>query len=192
MVRLISRFPCLVLATLAAATFGCAPKSGQNPILTATVPPAVAVTRFTDPFAYCAAVGTLDSPDARYTGTLIPDAVINGFKQAAGLSVSTEPLDVFRKTTVWRCMEGKVFACNFGANLPCDSKADTNRTPSPEMADYCKANPGADFIPMSVTGHASVYSWHCVKNAPEVLDQIGQVDAAGYLAQIWYEIQPSP
>jgi hypothetical protein len=29
--------------------------------------------RFSDPFAYCAAVGTIDAPDARYTGPRVPD-----------------------------------------------------------------------------------------------------------------------
>jgi ABC-type Na+ transport system ATPase subunit NatA len=43
---------------------------------------------------------------------------------------------------------------------------------------------------MSVTGHATVYSWHCVKDVPELLDQIIQVDAAGYLSNIWYSIVP--
>jgi hypothetical protein len=97
-------------------------------------------------------------------------------------------MDMFRKMTIWRCMDGRVYACNFGANLPCDAKANTDKTPTPEMADFCKANPEVDFIPMYVTGHNTIYSWRCVKGAPELLDQIAQVDAAGYLANIWYPI----
>ena len=147
---------------------------------------------FTDPFAYCASVGTIDKPDARYTGMPVPDSVINGFKQAAGLQSSTEPMDMLRKTTIWRCMSGKVYACNFGANLPCDSKANTNQTPSPEMNDFCKGNPNAEGIPMAVTGHDTIYNWHCVNQAAQVLSQGGQVDAEGYIEQIWYAIKPSP
>ncbi len=155
---------------------------------TATNTPAAAA--FTDPFAYCAAVGTLDKPDSRYAGTPVPDAVINGFKKAAGLEASTEPMDMMRKSTIWRCMGGKVYACNFGANLPCDSKANTDKTPTQAMGEYCTANPNSDFIPMSVTGHDTVYSWHCVNNTAGVLDQTSQVDAAGYIQQIWYPIEP--
>jgi hypothetical protein len=33
---------------------------------------------FTDPFAYCAAVGTVDAPDSRYTGPKVPEAVAQG------------------------------------------------------------------------------------------------------------------
>ena len=153
-------------------------------------PTVTAVETFADPFAYCAAVDTMDGPDARYTGPHIPDPVINGFKRAAGLESSTEPMDMLRQTTIWRCMDRKVYACNFGANLPCDLKANIDRTPSPGLAEYCKSNPDSEVVPMSVTGHDTIYSWRCVKDTPQVLDQISQVDAAGYLSQIWYLIQP--
>jgi len=89
-------------------------------------------------------------------------------------------------------MDGKVYACNFGANIPCDSKADTNKTPTQAMLDYCKENPNVDFIPMYVTGHAVIYNWHCVKNTPEVIEQIGTVDAAGYQSVNWIVLEPTP
>src|SRR5579859_426594 len=68
----------------------------------------VAAQSYADPFAYCAAVGAVDKPDARYTGAPITDEVINGYLAAAGLQNSTEPMDMLRKTTIWRCMGGKV------------------------------------------------------------------------------------
>ena len=45
---------------------------------------------------------------------------------------------------------------------------------------------------MSVTGHTTIYSWGCVKNTPKLLAQIEQVDATGYITQIWYKLQPNP
>jgi hypothetical protein len=39
-------------------------------------PPACSASESTDPFAYCATVGTIDMPDARYTGPQMPDAVV--------------------------------------------------------------------------------------------------------------------
>ena len=60
------------------------------------------------------------------------------------------------------------------------------------MADFCKENPDSDFIPMSVTGHEIIYSFHCVDDVPELLDQIAEVDAAGFLSNIWYPIEPNP
>lgn len=145
---------------------------------------------YTDPFAYCAAVGTIDAPDARYTGPQISEEIINGFKTAAGLEASSEPMDMFMQTTIWRCMDHQVYACNFGANLPCDSKANQDKTPTSEMEAFCEANQDSDFIPMSVTGHDTIYSWHCIDGSAELLEQIAEVDAAGYLANIWYPIEP--
>ncbi len=162
------------------------PVVADSPTLAPTVAPAQ--TTFTDPFAYCAAVGTLDRPDARYTGEAVPQAIVEGYKKAAGLEDSTEPMAMFQKGTVWRCLDGQVEACNVGANLPCSEKANTDKTPTPEMNDFCKANPTSDFIPMVVTGHNSIYSWDCVQGVPQVLDQIDQVDAAGFLTSIWYPL----
>ncbi len=181
----------LLLPALAAACSTASPLAAPlipSPTSIATPTPST----FTDPFAYCAAVGTMDKPDARYTGPQVPDEVVNGFKKAAGLEASTEPLDMLRKSTVWRCMDSKVYACNFGANLPCDAKANTNATPSAPMQEYCSANPNSDVIPMSVTGHDTIYDWRCANDKPEVLRQVGQVDAAGYIAEIWYAIEPVP
>jgi len=184
----------MLLILLALAATACAKQPNATEIVTQTptANSAPAQKTYADPFEYCAAVGTIGTPDARYAGPQISDAIINGFKSAASLEDSTEPMEQFKKTTIWRCMDSQVYACNFGANLPCDSKANTEKTPSPEMEDFCKAKPDSDFIPMSVTGHATIYSWRCAKDIPEILEQIEQVDAAGYLASIWYPISPNP
>jgi hypothetical protein len=182
----------LSLALLAMGISACSSQPGATAIVSlATTTSSPAQETFNDPFAYCAAIGTINTPDTRYTGPHITDEIINGYKIAAGLEASTEPMQMFQKTTIWRCMDHQVYACNFGANLPCDSKANTDKTPTQAMGDYCKANPDSDFIPMSVTGHAIIYSWHCVKETPELLNQIAKVDAAGYLADIWYPIAPN-
>jgi hypothetical protein len=153
--------------------------------------PGNAETIYTDPFAYCAAVGTLDTPGERYTGPAVPDEVIAGYKNAAGLTDSSEPLDVFRETTIWRCMDGAVMVCNYGANLACDAQANTDRTPTQAMQDYCAQNPDADFIPMSVTGHETIYNWACDGEMAVAGEAFDQPDAAGFLSRIWYVI-PAP
>jgi len=181
------------LLLIVVALSACAPAAKAAPV-TPTPPPAATATAeaFSDPFAYCAAVGTTDKPDARYTGPKTSDTIFKGYLKAAGLDVNGNYPDAFKQMTIWRCMNGQVYACNFGANLPCDSKANTDKTPTQAMADFCKQNPDSDFIPMVVTGHDTIYSWHCAKGAPEVLEQIDQVDAAGYLTRIWYPIQAAP
>ncbi len=177
---------------LALVLAGCSGQPATSAAPLATTAPTIVPTAgaFTDPFAYCAAVGNIDKPDARYTGPQVPDAIINGFKKAAGLESSTEPLDMLQKSTIWRCMDSKVYVCNFGANLPCDSKANTDKTPTQAMNDYCKANPNSDFLPMAVTGHDTVYSWRCTQDTAAVVNQVANVDAAGYIKEIWYPVQP--
>jgi hypothetical protein len=189
------RFPLgVLLSALTIVVVGCTTVQGtaSPPPQGSTTPGAATAKVYTDPFAYCAAVGTVDSPGSPYVGPKIPDDIITGFKAAAGLEGSSEPPAVLRQTTIWRCMGGKVYACNFGANLPCDSKADTSSEPTAAMTSYCQSNPDASFLPMSVTGHATIYSWHCVGQQAATLAQIDQVDAAGYLKRIWYEVTPSP
>jgi hypothetical protein len=43
---------------------------------------------------------------------------------------------------------------------------------------------------MSVTGHDTIYSWRCRDAVAKIVEQIANVDAAGYLANIWYPISP--
>jgi hypothetical protein len=87
-------------------------------------------------------------------------------------------------------MNGRVWVCHFGANLPCLEKADKSRMPNSEMEDFCKTNPTADIIPAAATGRATVYAWKCNQGNPEVARQVFQVDPQGYLADFWYELAP--
>jgi len=166
-----------------------APQATSVPTAVASPSPATEQGQFTDPFAYCAAVGAIDAPDARYTGPEAPDAIVNGLRKALE-TPSDAPMEWFVAGTFWRCMDGKVWACFVGANLPCAEKADTSRTPTPDMADFCQANPNSDFIPAYVTGRATVYEWRCTNDAPEIVKQLVEPDAQGFLSNIWYEISP--
>jgi hypothetical protein len=148
------------------------------------------VVTFRDPFAYCAAVGTIDQPDARYTGEQVPESVARGLMKAVNAPPNA-PLDPFLRASFWRCMDGKVYACTVGANLPCQAKADLSRSPSAAMVDFCRQNPESEVIPAVVTGRMTVYQWRCRGGAPEIVRQVAQPDARGFLSGIWHEISPS-
>jgi hypothetical protein len=166
----------LLLQILSTLTFAPAPAQGT------------AEARYPDPFAYCAAVGTIDVPDAGYVGPALPEGVINGLQKALGLPGTPAP--PVAQNSFWRCMGGKVYACTVGANLPCQEKADTGKTPNAEMVAFCKAQANAEVIPAVVTGRATVYEWRCKDGKPEVVKQVMNVDAQGYLADIWYALEP--
>ncbi len=181
----------LVIAAAAACTPAptvAPPGASASPVVAPTVAGAQVASAGADPFAYCATVENIDAPDARWTGAKVPDQVISGLRKAMGVSADM-PADLFARGTSWRCMNKQVYACNVGANIPCSEKADTSKTPSAEMNDFCKANPAADVVPAAVTGRATVYSWKCVGGVPTVDKQVTQPDARGFLAAYWYLIE---
>ena len=93
--------------------------------------------------------------------------------------------------TEWRCMNGEVYACYIGANIPCESKADLNEEPTEPMDTYCAENPDAEEIPTLVVGRTTVFAWGCSGSSAERQEQIEEVDEAGYIKRYWSVI-PAP
>lgn len=142
-------------------------------------------TTFKDPFAYCKAVGTIDKIDDRYNGDKVPKEVIQGLK------IEAVPTEMQERGTFWRCMNQKIYACFVGANIPCASKADINKTPAEGAIDYCKTNKNAYYIPNSIVGHETIYDWSCKKGKPKITKQNTDVDQEGYAVNYWQEIKSS-
>lgn len=141
---------------------------------------------YTDPFAYCEAAGTIDAPGEEYTGPALPETVARGLQTA--LNAPDLPFEMLQNGSVWRCVEGQVYACFVGANLPCEAKVNLDKTPTQEMTDFCTANPDSDFVPAVVTGRETVYEWRCTNSTPEIVRQVSEPDAQGFFSEIWYEI----
>ncbi len=154
-----------------------------------STPAATQVSTFGDPFAYCAAVGNVDAPDARYTGAPMPDVIVKGLQKA--FNAPDAPLALFARSSFWRCMDGKVYACNVGANIPCQSKADSRTTPNQGMTDWCNSNPNTDVIPAAAAGRETIYEWRCTNGAPQIVKQVFTPDARGFISAFWYLISPS-
>ena len=180
----------LLGACAPAATPAPIPSDLPAPPLTNTPSPAAtaAPSSYNDPFAYCAAVGTVDTPDTRYTGDKLPDSLVQGMIKKNIVSADAPP--EFQHNALWRCMNNNVWVCSFGANLPCDEKADTSSATTAAMDDFCKTNPSADGIPAAVTGHDTIYEWVCKDGKAQVGKQLLTVDPQGYIAQFWYELSP--
>lgn len=179
----------MLLVTVTAAA-GSHSGHGAGNALSAS--PASAAGRYSDPFAYCRAAGTVDRPDARYSGRRTPPAIILGLEHALGLRLGAEQRRAFSHGVYWRCMDGKVYACAVGANLPCQSKADVDRRPTEAEKRYCQANHDAYVVPAYVSGHATLYEWRCSGSQAVATKALYAVDQQGYRADIWYEIPPPP
>lgn len=137
-------------------------------------PPVGGVDHLTDPFAYCAAVGTADEVDARYSGPKEPQAIRNQLTMDGMFT--------------WRCDLGKVMACSYGANLPC-GKANVNRVPDAAEAQFCKENPNGPGIPAVITGHNTLFVWTCQHGNAVIERQPFHSDDRGFVKEFWYEIR---
>ena len=146
-------------------------------------------TTYVTPFDYCKAVKNADLPGPEYKGPKLPDAVAQQLRKDMGVSDSM-PEEMFNDGTYWRCMDGDVYACNVGANLPCQERADMSKEPNKGMLNYCGENPDAEIIPMYASGKATVYEWKCDNGTPEIVKQIAETDKNGYIKDIWYKITP--
>jgi hypothetical protein len=164
------------LALTVACAEPAAVPTAATPAPAATATPA----RFSDPFAYCAAVGDIDAPDARFTGVSVPAAIEDGMRRAGG------PTNGLR----WRCIGGQVYACGVGANLPC-GPADTTPQPRPGLVAWCAENPDAATAPAVATGRETVYEWGCRGATPTIVRQVLTADARGFIAQFWRRITPA-
>ena len=86
------------------------------------------------------------------------------------------------KSTVYRCMGGAVWLCNYGANLSC-AKADVSRV-SRGAESYCREYPGSPVVPMTATGRDTIYSWECVGKEPRITAS-EKVDERGFFGNQW-------
>ena len=126
--------------------------------------------------AYCAKVGDDDRVQP------VPDSLIAAARRI--FEVSAETLDSYvQASTSVRCMNGKAWLCNVGANLICE-KADVSRN-SYGAENFCRQNPDSIGVPMSATGHATVYEWKCVGREARIVRQSTAVDARGFIAENW-------
>jgi hypothetical protein len=146
-------------------------------------------TSWTDPFAYCAAVGNIDAPDERWTGDKVPGAVVDGLKKALDLAADV-PAEFVARGASWRCMNARVYACSAGANIPCLEKANPSMTPNSGMTSFCSSHPVADLIPAFAAGRSTVFEWKCVGKTPTVVRQVLHADPAGFITEFWYALAP--
>jgi hypothetical protein len=152
-----------ILAALLALIVGSAP---------------LATARAQDPSAHCAS-----GNDDRVKP--IPAELVPAARQALGVGLE-ESDAALRAGAVYRCMSGKVWLCNHGANLTC-AKGDVSRV-SKGAAAWCKDHPGADVVPMVATGHVTIHAWTCVGSAARI-KQSEKLDPRGFIAGQWAPLE---
>ena len=140
------------------------------------------VPSFTDPQAFCSAVGTIDGPDSRFTGDKIPDWMMVPFVNPQ------YPRAIYGIS--WRCVAGNVLVCQ-NAQSPSCLKANTDRIPSAAMSEFCRDNVNSQVIPRVVTGTERMlaYNWICRGTEPAIA-KATRLDAQGFVAADWKPVSP--
>jgi hypothetical protein len=135
-----------------------------------------------DPFGYCSAVGSIDTPAGG--SSPIPMALKPFLSTALGLPVGRD----FRpESYYWRCMNGMVLVCAIGANIPCGAKADLAKR-NLGADKYCQDNPEATFVPAYATGHETLFAWRCSLGLAVPGKRIAKLDPRGYRIDIWHKV----
>ncbi len=129
---------------------------------------------------YCAKVGNDDRLQP------LPDVLLSNARRMFDVPADLAASHV-KATTSVRCMNGAVWLCNYGANLIC-GKADVSRN-SPGADRFCKQTPDSIGVPMSATGHATVYDWKCVGREARIIGQIQRIDGRGFMAENWKQLE---
>lgn len=70
----------------------------------------------------------------------------------------------------WRCADGHVLLCTYGANLPC-GKANSDRD--------------LDFVPRFAIPWGNIYNWGCGDGTRKVIARIEDIDPRGFVARYW-------
>ncbi len=133
------------------------------------------------PASAASAVAFCASAAGPRTPAPVPKDLDAAVARTFGVSV-----DVVRNGGFVRCAGDRLLACLIGANLNC-GKANMRRS-LPGASEYCRANPGADNIPMFATGHDTIYAWRCVGKRAVAGKALVSVDAHGYDAGNWKQI----
>ena len=129
---------------------------------------------YATPFAYCAAVGTIDRPGSSYRGPASPAAVV----RAAGGSPAS-----------WRCLNGRVLACYEGASGRACLKMRVSRVPHAGIREACRDNPNTSYVANAYLGD-DPSEWRCRNGVPQLVST-PQVDARGFFPDSWREV-PAP
>lgn len=139
-----------------------------------------------DPFAYCERVRTDDRISGAGSTTSEAAAKILApyVRSAFGLPAAAAPP---AGSVFWRCMQGRVYVCIVGANLPCASKADRAKR-NPGADAYCRENPDASDVPAFATGHETIYSWRCAAGKAQRGAPIADLDERGFRRDLWHGI----
>ncbi len=95
-------------------------------------------------------------------------------------------------TVISRCMDGALYVCNASADQRCLQKLNTTPEINEEMKTACaREELDGVILPESITDANAAFEWTCRDGQPTVTAQLYELDAMGFIKDLWYEI-PAP
>ncbi|HEX2940859.1 MAG TPA: hypothetical protein VHO91_07410 [Rhodopila sp.] len=130
--------------------------------------------------AQCAAAGNDDT--VRPYDPSLRDALRTSFQRQFP-QAPTDARTIAAQTHI-RCMDGRLYVCFTGANLPCGKM---NTAPTNKGADaFCRSNPNAPVVPAFAAGHDSIHEYRCRSGKAEVTGRtLFDLDARGFAKRLW-------
>jgi hypothetical protein len=168
----------LAIACMTCVALICAGTAAASDIGRSTA----VLSAISDPFGYCAGIGSIDKPAGG--ASPVPAALKPYLRRTLGLPTDSPFMP---HGYYWRCMDGAVYVCVVGANIPCDVKADRARH-NPGAENFCRDNPQATYVPAYATGHDTIFEWGCLAGSATRGKQIVTLDHRGYRSDIWRRV----
>lgn len=130
---------------------------------------------YTDPAAYCRAIGTVDAPGSPYRGPRAFPAALRAASLAAGQA------DLLS----WRCMDGRVWACAMFSTMSCLKAPWTE----PRRWDYVLRNPDVRAECRRMRNEECVGGTHCITGCAGGVPRINRsaypIDRRGFARADW-------
>ena len=133
------------------------------------------------PAARCARIG--DDDTVRGYDPSLRDGFLRAWRKSFPGGTTKPDEALLQAQSHYRCMDGHLYACFTGANLPCD-KLDQRRENAGAEA-FCRETPASDSIPMVATGHDTPYEWRCRNGRAEVVGTVQDLDARVFGKALW-------
>ena len=140
------------------------------------------IATFRDPAAYCLVNLNIDEPGSTYIGQPVPGWVSSAWGGASTASANTLQSRAFN----WRCMGGRVLVCSSAVGQSDCSKPVDERSPSPEILQFCSGKRKAT-VPPEMAGNAMPI-WACKDSKPTITGYRAGLDERGYFSTLWRDV----
>jgi hypothetical protein len=151
----------------------------------AVLPPALAGAATTGTAARCVQVRNDDT--VRPYEPSLRAGLMKAYARLFPGAQSPPPEDVLRDGSNIRCMNGRLYACFVGANLPCGKMNSARNNPGAD--EFCRTNANADVVPAFATGHDTIYSYRCQSGRPLITGRTFALDPRGFATQFWTPLE---